>query len=90
MRVSEMLNAIEYLTSPGESERIEGIEVYHPAQSNEMRNMLASKAKERNLLIFGGSDAHGPGSRYPKSIGEAVLPNKEVEIVIEKLDKNGE
>ncbi|MGW8194448.1 MAG: hypothetical protein ACWGOX_09310, partial [Desulforhopalus sp.] len=38
---------------------LDGIEVYYPTHSKKFRKQLMAFAKQRNLLITGGSDYHG-------------------------------
>lgn len=62
-------------------EKIGGMEVFHPENPKEVRDALADFARDYSLLIFGGSDAHGPDipgyrSPYPKRIGSETLSNE--------------
>lgn len=41
---------------------LEGIEVYHPAHGAEEVRRYLDVARQRGLLVTGGSDFHGPGS----------------------------
>ena len=40
-------------------DKFDGIEVYHPDHSENFKKELLNIAKERNLIITGGSDYHG-------------------------------
>lgn len=51
---------------------LEGIEIYYPSHSFEMRNALLDIAAKYNLLISGGSDHHGPRSGRDNRIGLEV------------------
>jgi len=48
---------------------ISGIEVYHPAHTEEQTEKYLSLAKEHNLKITGGSDFHGVAGRFPEKLG---------------------
>lgn len=43
-----------------ETKRLDGIECFHPKQSNDDRYFLCNLAKKYDLLITGGSDFHSP------------------------------
>ncbi len=57
---------------------LEGIEVYHSAQSNEQKISYLQIAKKFNLLITGGSDFHGQSHKEGSKIGSVVLDDKYV------------
>lgn len=53
---------------------IEGLEVYYPEHSREQIKKYTLLARENNLLITGGSDYHGPGSKESRgSLGSAGI-----------------
>lgn len=54
-------------------EGLDGIEVVHPKHSVEACEKYKRMAKERGLLITGGSDFHGIPTRYPYKIGEFTI-----------------
>lgn len=71
--VSWLMNNIEF----------DGIEVYHPsADLNEQKHWL-QLAKERNLLVAGGSDFHGVSGRFPEKLGIFEVLYTNVKSVIE-------
>ena len=51
-----------------------GIEVYHSDHTDADADMLLALARERGLLITGGSDSHGPHSDRPIEIGSLDIP----------------
>lgn len=53
---------------------IDGVEVWHPRQSEEQREFLLQFAKENQLLMTGGSDFHGMYGAKPITIGSCVTP----------------
>ena len=56
---------------------LDGVEVWHPENSEEDRARLIAFAKEHKLLMTGGSDFHGMYSVEPRKIGECVMPREE-------------
>lgn len=56
---------------------IDGIEVYYPSHSRKFRKQLMTFAKQRNLLMTGGSDFHGairPGTSLAGGKNVSVPP----------------
>lgn len=52
----------------------DGIEVYHSSHTQEDTLRYGAIAKERNLLVSGGSDFHGiKGRKYPDELGEYII-----------------
>ncbi|UCC69332.1 MAG: PHP domain-containing protein [Armatimonadota bacterium] len=51
-----------------------GIEVFHSDHDENDVALLMSIAQDRDLLITGGSDSHGPHSDRPLAIGEVDIP----------------
>ncbi len=51
-----------------------GLEVYHPAHSQEQENYFLRLAGERGLIITGGSDYHGPGHKTGNRLGAVTVP----------------
>jgi predicted metal-dependent phosphoesterase TrpH len=60
---------LEMVLSEAIASGIMGIEVWHPEHSPTQTNYFLSLAKERNLLVTGGSDCHG-GRKGRLLIGE--------------------
>jgi predicted metal-dependent phosphoesterase TrpH len=53
------------------------IEVYHPDHDQALQDQHARLARECGLLVTGGSDYHGPGTRRPDALGRIGLPEAE-------------
>jgi 3',5'-nucleoside bisphosphate phosphatase len=53
---------------------LNGIEVYHRSHSHRLVRKFLKLARERRLLVTGGSDCHGPYKNYPASIGTIKVP----------------
>ncbi len=54
----------------------EGLEAYHTAHTPAHSARYARLARERGLLITGGTDSHGPGGSLPVEIGSVVIPGE--------------
>ncbi|XOQ48302.1 MAG: POLIIIAc domain-containing protein [Eubacteriales bacterium] len=52
-----------------------GLEVYHPANSEEVRTELLATAKEKGLLCTGGTDYHGLFMKNPIPLGSEEMPD---------------
>ncbi len=53
---------------------MDGIEVFHSDHDENDVRLLMGIAQERNLLITGGTDSHGPHSDRPIAIGAVNIP----------------
>lgn len=56
-------------------EGLDGVEVFHPANSATVRSQMDSVAEELGLLRTGGSDWHGPGTRRA-TLGFEPVPER--------------
>lgn len=65
---------------------LRGIEVFHPDHSWEDIQALIDLAKDLNLIITGGSDAHGEHSERGYAIGKSVLPDIYLEKFLDALN----
>jgi len=63
---------------------IDGLEVKHPKMFPEQAERLSQLARERGLLLTGGSDFHG-GLRSQAPLGQSVVPYAYAEAILEKL-----
>lgn len=54
--------------------RMDGIEAIHPAHSQLQISRYEQLAKQRRLLVTGGSDFHGLPGRVPESLGLFTVP----------------
>lgn len=54
---------------------MEGLEAFHSDHDEAHVRLLLAIAKERNLLVTGGTDSHGPHSDRPTAIGSVEVPD---------------
>lgn len=59
------------------AEAINGVEVYHESASEEQQKTFAEFAKEKRLLVTGGTDFHGMYHKVPVPIGSFALNGKD-------------
>ena len=59
--------------------KVDAIEVYYPAHKPLEFQSYLSMAKRFNLMIGGGSDFHGVGSRHVDALGEYTIPDEVAE-----------
>lgn len=57
---------------------LDGIEVYHSKHTKKDQDYWRGLAVDRNLLISGGSDFHGPESRNPFPIGSVEIEDPQI------------
>lgn len=74
------LNSFHQLLDCG----FDGIEAYHPTHSNGVVKTLSNIAKERAMIISGGSDFHGFAER--DSVGEPKVPYEIFEEITSRLN----
>ena len=67
--------SLEELVSIG----LDGVEVWHPAHSEEDIERLSEFAKQNNLLMTGGSDFHGIYGSTARPIGSCTMPDEAVQ-----------
>lgn len=60
---------------------LRGIEAYHADHSAQQRSHYAAIARQRGLLVTGGSDYHGPGTPNPE-LGSVDVPAEAVEALL--------
>ena len=53
-----------------------GLEAYYPDHSPSFRDSLIEIARKHDLLVTGGSDFHGSGSRHTCELGGVAVPEK--------------
>lgn len=63
---------------------IDGVEVWHPSNSEEDTRKLETIAKEHDLIMTGGSDFHGMYNKRPVPIGACTTPIEQIEKIIER------
>jgi len=53
---------------------IEGLEAFHPDHGQAQSRHYVALARQRGLLVTGGTDSHGPHSERPVAIGAVAVP----------------
>lgn len=66
---------------------LNGVEVWHPRNSEEDTAKLIKIADEHNLIKTGGSDFHGMYTRHPVHLGTCITPDECVEEMFALKDK---
>lgn len=61
---------------------IDGVEVWHPKNSEEDVIRLTAIAKKNKLLMTGGSDFHGAYSAEPTRVGECTTPEEDFALLL--------
>lgn len=62
--------------------KLDGVEVWHPKNSEEDRKRLIAFAKKNKLLMTGGSDFHGAYSAQPRKIGDCTMPQEDFDLLL--------
>lgn len=58
---------------------LDGVEVWHPSNTPEQVEYLEKKAKQKKLLMTGGSDFHGMYNATKRKIGDYTTPQENFE-----------
>jgi hypothetical protein len=58
---------------------IMGLEIYYPTHEASFIEYLLSLSKRYNLIVTGGSDFHGEGSRHTCDLGDIYIPDKAID-----------
>lgn len=71
---------------------IDGVEINHPRNTQEDKNILLNIAKKYNLIVTGGSDFHGMHMSKPTPLGSYTTDDENISRIIKiaqkrKLDK---
>jgi len=72
------MDLIEKLLCDG----LDGIEVWSPDNSSEETAQLELFARERGILMTGGSNFHGMYSESPRAVGTAVTPDEHIQALL--------
>jgi predicted metal-dependent phosphoesterase TrpH len=64
---------------------IDAVEVYHPAHTHAMTDMLERFCLERHLLVTGGSDWHGPQQSW-NTLGQTGMSDEQAAKILDKLN----
>ena len=75
---------LEELTGLG----LDGVEVWHPRHTEEDVVRLTEYARQKNLLMTGGSDFHGMYSVVPRSVGCVTIPDENIQALLSYKAKN--
>ena len=63
-------------------EGLDGVEVWNPDNSAEEVAQLERFARERGILMTGGSNFHGMYSETPRAVGAAVTPEEHIQALL--------
>jgi hypothetical protein len=66
---------------------VEGLEVFHCDHSGQDVQVLLALARQRSLLVTGGTDSHGPRSDRPVAIGSVSVPTWVGEELLERANR---
>ena len=66
---------------------LDGVEVWHPSQTEEQREQLIDFATKHNLLMTGGSDFHGMYTRTTRPLASTACPEEHVAALLAYKDK---
>ena len=58
--------------------RLDGVEVYHPRNTEEDKAELLELARQHDLIITGGSDYHGMNTNTPKPVGACTTEDAQI------------
>ena len=61
---------------------LDGVEVWHPNNTQEQRERLIAFAKKNKLLMTGGSDFHGLYNEEPTKIGDCTMPQENFDMLL--------
>lgn len=61
---------------------LDGVEVWHPRNSEKDRERLMAIAKKNKLLMTGGSDFHGSFNSEPTKIGDCTMPQEDLTLLL--------
>lgn len=68
------------------AEGLDGVEVWHPAHTEEDSRLLREFAEQKGLLMTGGSDFHGMYTRKPRPIGSVPIEEEQVQALLSYKD----
>lgn len=66
---------------------LQGLECYYPEHSPEETEHFLALAAKYDLVVTGGTDAHGPGSGHDRRIGSVSVPPGAVEALKERRER---
>ena len=65
---------------------LQGLEVYYPSHSPDQVKAFLETAKNKDLIVTGGSDYHGPGSGH-EQLGEMNVPEETLDALQKRKQK---
>lgn len=74
-------DSMELAQELAKAKKIDGVEINHPRNTQQVRQQLLDLAQKENLLITGGSDFHGMNMSKPAPIGSCTT----TQLVIEQM-----
>ena len=66
---------------------LDGVEVWHPDNTEQQQKQLLENDKKHGLLCTGGTEFKGLYSKYPLSIGEVVTPEANIKALLSYKSK---
>lgn len=81
-------NSMDFLAKAANEHLIEGVELWHPDNSEEVNATIAETAKEYGLLVTGGSDFHGMYRSVPNPIGVCYTPEYALDALLSHKGKH--
>ena len=82
--LSDCSELMEELTSKG---ILDGIEVYHPENTDEQQEKLKKFAKEKGILALGGTEFKGMYTKNRVSVGDCVTPDADLKALMSYKNK---
>ncbi len=82
--VNNCLELMEELTEKG---ILDGIEAYHPENTEEQQEMLKKFAKDNGILALGGTDFRGMYTKNKVSIGDCTTPDADLKALMSYKNK---
>lgn len=79
--IYDSLDVLEELIQEG----LDGVEVWHPRNSDATRKHLLGRAKEHGLLTTGGSDFHGRFRGTAVPLGTCTTPEEPLKRLLERI-----
>ena len=80
-------NSLELAEELAQAGKLDGIELWHPRNSDEVRISLVDLATRYDLITTGGSDFHGSNAHKPHPIGYCRCDEENLKRLIEAAEK---
>ncbi|SDN76912.1 PHP domain-containing protein [Acetanaerobacterium elongatum] len=82
-------DSMAFMAKAAKERLIDGVELWHPDNSEAVSATIAETAKEYGLLVTGGSDFHGMYRGIPNPIGVCHTPEYALDALLSHKDKTG-